>query len=67
MIGKIAAYEGQSTNGPWTAQGLMVADKDDSENFTQDSQSVQAQLPSTMQVTDVFTARWGTTAREQTS
>ena len=51
---RIAAYEGQSTNGAWTSQALMVADVNDTENFTKDSQVVQAQLPSTMQVTDVF-------------
>ncbi|MGP0020696.1 MAG: C25 family cysteine peptidase [Candidatus Sulfotelmatobacter sp.] len=62
VVGKIATYEGQSTNGPWTANALMVADKDDTENFTQDSQTVQAKLPATMQVTDVFTDTVGTTA-----
>jgi uncharacterized repeat protein (TIGR01451 family) len=54
VAGKVAIYEGQSTNGPWTSQALMVADNNDTENFTQDSQLVQKQLPSTMQVTDVF-------------
>jgi len=60
VVGKIATYEGQSTNGPWTANALMVADKDDTESFTQDSQSVQASLPTTMQVTDVFADTAGT-------
>jgi uncharacterized repeat protein (TIGR01451 family) len=54
VAGKVATYEGQSTNGLWTSQALMVADVNDTENFTKDSQLVQAQLPSTMQVTDVF-------------
>jgi uncharacterized repeat protein (TIGR01451 family) len=54
VVDKIAAYEGQSTNGPWTLQSLMVADQNDTENFTQDSQIIQAQLPSTLQVTDVY-------------
>ena len=54
VAGKIAAYEGQSTNGPWTSQALMVADTNDTENFTKDSQLAQAQLPASMQVTDVF-------------
>jgi uncharacterized repeat protein (TIGR01451 family) len=62
VVGKIATYEGQSTNGPWTANALMVADRNDTENFTQDSQTVQANLPATMQITDVFTATVGTTA-----
>src|SRR5258708_384694 len=54
VAGKVASYEGQSTNGPWTSQALMIADFNDTENFTQDSQLVQAQLPSTVQATDVF-------------
>ena len=51
---RIATYEGSSTNGAWTSQALMVADVNDTENFTKDSQLVQAQLPSSVQVTDVF-------------
>ena len=54
VVGKIASYEGQSTNGSWTTNALMVADKDDTENFTQDSLTVQASLPTNMQVTDLF-------------
>jgi uncharacterized repeat protein (TIGR01451 family) len=54
VIGKVATYEGQSTNGPWTSQALIVADVNDTENFTKDSQIVQAQLPPALQVTDVF-------------
>lgn len=62
VVGKIVAYEGQSTSGPWTANALMVADKDDTENFSQDSQNVQAKLPRTMQATDVFVDSVGSTA-----
>jgi uncharacterized repeat protein (TIGR01451 family) len=62
VVGKIATYEGASTNSPWTANALMVADKDDTENFTQDSETVQAKLPSAMQVTEVFTDAVGTAA-----
>jgi uncharacterized repeat protein (TIGR01451 family) len=66
VVGKIAAYEGDSTNGTWTGQGLMVADQNDSINFTQDSQTVQSAMPSTLQVTDVFTSTVGAVAaREQ--
>lgn len=54
VAGKVATYEGESTKGPWTSQALMVADMNDTENFTKDSQVVQAQLPSSMQATDVF-------------
>jgi len=64
VVGKIVAYEGKSTDGAWTSQALMVADKDDTENFTQDTQAVQAQLPAAVEATDVFTNVAGTaTAR----
>jgi len=60
VIGKIATYEGQSTNGAWTANALMVADQDDTESFTQDTQTVQTTLPPTMNVVDVFAGVVGT-------
>ncbi len=59
VIGKIVAYEGHSTDGPWTRQALVVADQNDTENFSQDSRTIQAKLPSTLQVTDVFTSTVG--------
>lgn len=62
VVGKISTYEGESTNGPWTANALFVADKDDTENFTQDSQTVQAGLPSTMNMSEVFVDNVGTVA-----
>lgn len=62
VIGKIATYEGQSTNGPWTSNALMVADMSDTENFTQDSLSVQSRLPASMQATDVFVDSLGYSA-----
>jgi uncharacterized repeat protein (TIGR01451 family) len=65
VAGKVSTYEGQSTNGPWTSQALIVADVNDTENFTQDSQIVQAQLPSTMQVTDVFATTLGISSAQQ--
>jgi uncharacterized repeat protein (TIGR01451 family) len=61
VVEKIVTYEGKSTNGSWTSQALMVADKDDTESFTQDTQTVQAQLPASMQVTDVFRGTVGNT------
>jgi hypothetical protein len=65
VIGKIVGYEGQSTNGPWTGRAMMVADENDTENFTQDAQSVQAQLPSTLQVTDVFMSTAGSATHDE--
>jgi len=64
VVGKIVAYEGKSTNGPWTSQALMVADRDDTESFTQDTQTVEKQLPSSVTATEVFTGTTGSaTAR----
>jgi uncharacterized repeat protein (TIGR01451 family) len=65
VAGKVAAYEGQSTNGPWTSQALLVADVNDTENFTQDSQLVQKQLPSSLQVTNVFASTMTQAAAQQ--
>ncbi|MGA8622528.1 MAG: C25 family cysteine peptidase, partial [Candidatus Sulfotelmatobacter sp.] len=62
---KVSAYEGQSTNGAWTSQALMVADVNDTENFTQDSETLQAQLPSTLNATDVFVSTTGPAAAQQ--
>lgn len=59
---KISTYEGKSTDGSWTSNSLFVADKDDVESFTQDSQTVQAALPATMQITDIFVDNVGVTA-----
>ena len=42
----------------------MVADANDTENFSQDSLTVQSRLPATMQATDVFTSTVGTTAAQ---
>jgi len=65
VVEKIVAYEGRSTSGSWTSQALMVADKDDTESFSQDSQTVEAQLPAAMHATDIFAGTMGTTAAQQ--
>lgn len=54
VAGKVAGYEGPSANGPWSSDALFVADVNDTENFTQDSQLVEKALPKSMNVTDVF-------------
>jgi len=65
VIGKIATYEDQSINGPWTSRALVVADIDRTENFTEYSEFVQAQLPSAIHVTDVFASTMSTTQAQQ--
>ena len=62
VVGKIVGYEGKSSNGAWTSQALMVADKDDTESFTADTARVQAQLPAAVQAKDIFV---GTTTTQQ--
>jgi uncharacterized repeat protein (TIGR01451 family) len=65
VAGRIAAYEGRSTGAAWTSQALMVADVNDTENFTQDSRIVQAELPSTIRPVDVFASTMSTSQAQQ--
>jgi len=66
VIAKISGYERQSTPAAWMANALMVADKNDTESFTQDTQTVQAQLPASMQETNISLDDLGSaTARSQ--
>ena len=65
VASKVATYEGEATDGSWTSQALMVADYNDTENFTQDSQSVQAKLPAVLQVTDIFASQSTTTQTQR--
>jgi uncharacterized repeat protein (TIGR01451 family) len=55
VVAKIVGYEGGQTGGGWTNGALMIADVNDPTlSFTQEAQSVQALLPRTMNITDVF-------------
>jgi uncharacterized repeat protein (TIGR01451 family) len=65
VAGRLADYETQPSTGRWSSQVLMVADVDDTENFTQDSKIVQAQLPSTLHTTDVFAGTLGIAETQQ--
>jgi uncharacterized repeat protein (TIGR01451 family) len=66
VVTKIVGYERAPISSTWTSNALMVADKDDTESFTQDTKSVQAMLPSGMNATDIFlgTAKTGTAPGE---
>ena len=64
-IEKIAGYEHQFDGGAWTSRALVVADRDDTESFTQDSKTVQAQLPATIQANDIFVDTLGAAAAQQ--
>ena len=55
VVAKLLQYDRNENLGDWTNQVLMVADRDDpTTSFTQEAQSVQALLPRSMKVTDVF-------------
>jgi uncharacterized repeat protein (TIGR01451 family) len=65
VVGKIAGYA-NSQPGGWTNQTLMVADRDDSIDFTKQSQSVQAMLPKSMKAIDIYSGNVdAATARQE--
>src|SRR6266478_1850966 len=49
---------------PTWSQAMLVADFNDTENFSQDAQLVHAQVPPTLQVTDVFASSMTSTQVE---
>ena len=53
VVAKILAYEQDSDRGTWINQALLVADRNDTTDFTRDTQAVQALLPKSMRVTAV--------------
>ncbi len=53
VVGKIVGYAHASPGG-WTNQTLMVADRDDTINFTKEAKAAQSQLPPSMNVHDIF-------------
>ena len=66
MVGKTVNYESNNDRAEWTGQSLLVADRNDTNDFSQDSLSVQALLPKRMVVTQVFlTDLDPATARQQ--
>ncbi len=55
VVGKILGYEKDQSRGDWTNQSLLVADRnDDVSDFSHDSRSINALLPKSMTVTDIF-------------
>jgi hypothetical protein len=65
VVGKIAGYA-SSQSGWWTNKTLMVADRDDTIDFTQQTKSAQNMLPKSMDVIDVFAATMDpSSARQQ--
>jgi hypothetical protein len=67
IVTKVLQYEHDESSGDWTNQALMVADWDDqTTSFTEEARSVQALLPKSLKVTNVFaTGLDPTTARQE--
>jgi len=65
VVSKITGYELSNTSASWTSHALLVADRDDTESFTHDSNSVQSALPSTVNAMDIFVGTVGTAAAQQ--
>jgi uncharacterized repeat protein (TIGR01451 family) len=63
VVNKIVGYESSSAN--FSNQVLFVADDDDTEGFTQDTQSSQALLPSSLIPTSVLATLVGSAAPQQ--
>jgi hypothetical protein len=67
VVGKILSYEKDKSRGDWTNQSLVVADRNDEvSDFSQDSRSINALLPKSMTVTDIFASELdANTARQE--
>jgi uncharacterized repeat protein (TIGR01451 family) len=67
MVAKVLQYERNEHSGEWSHQVLMVADRDDpTTSFTEESRSVEALLPKSLKVSNIFAARLDpATARQE--
>ena len=65
VVRKILSYESDRDRGDWTDQSLLVADRNDASDFSQDSRTVEAVLPKSMTVTDVFASDMDANAARQ--
>ena len=63
VVNKIVGYESSSAN--FSNQVLFVADEDDTESFTQETDSVQALLPSSLTPVDILETLVGTAAPQE--
>jgi len=71
VVAKILGYERDNDqrshdHGDWINQALLVADRDDTVDFTRDTKSVEALLPKAMKVTSVLASSLdANTARQE--
>ncbi|PYX34324.1 MAG: hypothetical protein DMG80_02830 [Acidobacteria bacterium] len=54
VVAKIISYETVNDSGPWTNQALLVADRNDTADFTDDTQKIATLLPSSIQATQIL-------------
>lgn len=54
VVAKIVGYETGNDSGSWTGQALLVADRNDTADFTEDTQKVAALLPPSIQATQIL-------------
>ena len=54
IVSKIIHYENGSYDGPWNAQALLVADQDANASFSSAISSAAANLPSALEVSEIF-------------
>jgi uncharacterized repeat protein (TIGR01451 family) len=54
VVAKIVNYETGNDAGAWTSQALLVADRNDTADFTEDTQKITALLPPSIQATQIL-------------
>jgi uncharacterized repeat protein (TIGR01451 family) len=53
-VAKIVGYETGNDSGSWTSQALLVADRNDNVDFTEDTHKVASLLPPSIQATEIL-------------
>jgi uncharacterized repeat protein (TIGR01451 family) len=54
VVAKIVNYETGNDSGTWTTQALLVADRNDTADFSEDTQKIAALLPPSIQATQIL-------------
>ncbi len=54
IVSKIVNYESGNDSGSWTTQALLVADRNDTADFTEDTQKIAGLLPPSIQSTQIL-------------
>jgi uncharacterized repeat protein (TIGR01451 family) len=54
VVAKIVGYDTGNNAGAWTSQALLIADRNDNDDFTADTQKIAALLPPSIQATQIL-------------